>query len=240
MMQVYDRVDHDEKKSQNMQKFMQRTLQTLHEEIETYLKEMDPHAQIVMHENQMPDTIIVDETPTWYVQALDGIKNLRSQIPHFTICLTFAHSGKLSKSFVYDVTDDVLYWAEQGAGAHIDQVRTRINDKVHRPIIAMSSYQNAAFEQAHLLNFNLLMLQCDSLAICWLAAAKLSIFFSESTNNPLALMASGMIAVEAGAIFISVTDGNITHHPLQGSDLNFSGDLYIGPPKVLGYFLGKK
>ncbi len=98
-----------------------RTEQVLQAE----LKKARPNYGFVMEE--AGDVQGTDSSNRWIIDPLDGTTNFLHGIPHFAISVALERDGDIFAGVVYDPVKDEMFWAEKGAGAHLNNRRLRVS-----------------------------------------------------------------------------------------------------------------
>ncbi|MDP7667547.1 MAG: inositol monophosphatase family protein [Rhodospirillales bacterium] len=68
-----------------------------------------------------------DPDNRWIVDPLDGTTNFLHGVPHFSISIALERKRELIAGVVYEPICDELFWAEKGAGAHMNHRRLRVS-----------------------------------------------------------------------------------------------------------------
>ncbi|MDP6602576.1 MAG: inositol monophosphatase family protein [Rhodospirillales bacterium] len=68
-----------------------------------------------------------DRNNRWIIDPLDGTTNFLHGVPHFSISIALERQGELIAGVVYEPIRDELFWAEKGAGAHMNHHRLRVS-----------------------------------------------------------------------------------------------------------------
>ena len=68
-----------------------------------------------------------DRSNRWIVDPLDGTTNFLHGVPHFSISIALERNRELIAGVVYEPIRDELFWAEKGAGAHMNNHRLRVS-----------------------------------------------------------------------------------------------------------------
>ena len=68
-----------------------------------------------------------DTSNRWIIDPLDGTTNFLHGIPHFAISIGLERDGEPYAGVVYEPVHDEMYWAEKGAGAHLNGRRIRVS-----------------------------------------------------------------------------------------------------------------
>ncbi len=72
-----------------------------------------------------------DNSNRWIIDPLDGTTNFLHAIPHFAISIALERDGKPFAGVIYEPIHDEIFWAEKGAGAHLNGRRIRVSAR-HR------------------------------------------------------------------------------------------------------------
>ena len=67
----------------------------------------------------------------WIVDPLDGTTNFLHGVPHFAVSVAAERDGELIAGVVYEPLRDETFWAENGAGAHLNDRRLRVSARQH-------------------------------------------------------------------------------------------------------------
>jgi myo-inositol-1(or 4)-monophosphatase len=70
-----------------------------------------------------------DKTHRFIIDPLDGTLNFLHGIPHFSISIGLERDGKLRAGVVFDPMRNELFWAEEGAGAWLENKRLRVGGR---------------------------------------------------------------------------------------------------------------
>ncbi len=70
-----------------------------------------------------------DTSNRWIVDPLDGTTNFLHGVPHFAISIALERDNDVFAGVVYDPVKDELFWAEKGAGAHLNNRRLRVSSR---------------------------------------------------------------------------------------------------------------
>jgi myo-inositol-1(or 4)-monophosphatase len=79
-----------------------------------------------------------DSSNRWIVNPLDGTLNFLHGIPHFCLTIALERDGEIFAGMTYDPLRDELFWAEKGAGAHLNHSRLRVSsrDRLENALVA--------------------------------------------------------------------------------------------------------
>ena len=74
----------------------------------------------------------------WIVDPLDGTTNFLHGIPHFCISIGHEKDGEILAGVIYEPLRDEMFWAERGAGAHLNDRRLRVSarEKLSESVVA--------------------------------------------------------------------------------------------------------
>ena len=70
-----------------------------------------------------------DDSNRWIVDPLDGTTNFLHGLPHFAISVALERDREPYAGVIYDPIKDELFWAEKGAGAHLNSRRLRVSNR---------------------------------------------------------------------------------------------------------------
>ena len=65
----------------------------------------------------------------WIVDPLDGTLNFMHGLPHFAISIGLERDGEIVAGVIHDPTRHETFWAERGAGAHLNDRRLRVSER---------------------------------------------------------------------------------------------------------------
>ncbi len=73
----------------------------------------------------------------WVVDPLDGTTNFAHGLPIFSVSIGLQKKGKTILGVVYDVMQDITYFAEEGNGAYANSERLKVslNDKINHSVL---------------------------------------------------------------------------------------------------------
>ena len=74
-----------------------------------------------------------DSSNRWIVDPLDGTTNFLHGLPHFSISIGLERDGKPHAGVIYDPIRDETFWAENGAGAFLNNQRLRVSARRELP-----------------------------------------------------------------------------------------------------------
>lgn len=70
-----------------------------------------------------------DDSNRWIIDPLDGTTNFLHSLPHFAISVALERDSEPFAAVVYDPIKDEMFWAEKGAGAHLNSRRLRVSSR---------------------------------------------------------------------------------------------------------------
>ena len=151
----------------------------------------------------------------WVVDPLDGTTNFAHGLPIFSVSIGLQRNGKTVMGVVYDVMQDITYFAEEGNGSFANSERLRVssNDKVNHSVLVTgfpyNIYDNPenALEKFSALTRRaraIRRLGSAALDMCYVAKGVFDGFW-ELYLHPWDICAGMLIVEEAGGI---VTDFN--------------------------------
>jgi myo-inositol-1(or 4)-monophosphatase len=73
----------------------------------------------------------------WVVDPLDGTTNFAHGLPIFSVTIGIQKNGKTTMGVVYDVMQDIIYYAEEGNGAYAnsEKIKVNTNDKISHSVL---------------------------------------------------------------------------------------------------------
>ena len=161
----------------------------------------------------------VDANRRWIVDPIDGTTNFLHGIPHFAISIGLEENGKLIAGVVYEPIGDQMYWAEAGAGAHLNGRRLRVSARnrfehalfsTGFPLIARHDDDRARFlrELAAVTSASagVRRMGTASLDLAYVAAGLFEGHW-ESGLNPWDMAAGIVLVREAGGFVTDLTGG---------------------------------
>jgi myo-inositol-1(or 4)-monophosphatase len=151
----------------------------------------------------------------WVVDPLDGTTNFAHGLPIFSVSIGLQRNGKTIMGVVYDVMQDITYFAEEGSGSYANSERLKVslNDKVNHSVLVTgfpyNIYDNPenALEKFSALTKRaraIRRLGSAALDLCYVAKGVFDGFW-ELYLHPWDICAGMLIVEEAGG---TVTDFN--------------------------------
>ena len=165
-----------------------------------------------------PDACVVSEesnsawqdcgdSPTWYVDPLDGTTNYARGLPTFSISVAMARRGKVVCGAVYDPLLEQLFYAERGQGAYLNDERLHVSARgtLIESLILLDWPRVPALREAAVRLLSRLAPQVDAvrsrgsaaLAFCAIAAGWAEAYF-QFTLGPWDVAAGALLVEEAG------------------------------------------
>ena len=149
----------------------------------------------------------------WVVDPLDGTTNFAHGLPIFSVSIGLQRNGKTISGVVYDVMQDITYFAEEGAGAfaNSERIKVSLNDKINHSVLVTGFPYNINENPEHALEkFSALTrrarairrLGSAALDLCYVAKGVFDGFW-EVYLHPWDFCAGMLIVEEAGGM---VTD----------------------------------
>lgn len=163
----------------------------------------------------------------WVIDPIDGTSNFIFQRNHSAISIAYVYQGKLRQGIVYDPFSSEVYYAEQGRGSFLNDVKLPHIASVaqNRANIATDNSYNPEIIQRHLRILQnikpvplVYIRGSAALALCWVSAGKLDAYF-HTHIKPWDLAAGLLIAQEAGMKTVTFT---------QDAAQFYSQDVIIG------------
>jgi myo-inositol-1(or 4)-monophosphatase len=213
-----------------------RTERTLRRELER----ARPDYGFLMEESGGSDG--ADARHRWIVDPLDGTTNFLHGIPHFAISIALESNGRVVAGVIYEPLQDQMYWAEAGAGAHLNDRRLRVSGRIRMencllatgyPLIARTDEERSRYfaelsgmtaRTAGVRRFG-----TASLDLAYVAAGRFDGFW-ETGLKPWDMAAGIVIVREAGGFVTDVTGGE---------DMFGTGSIVAANDRIHGEFLAE-
>jgi myo-inositol-1(or 4)-monophosphatase len=82
----------------------------------------------------------------WVIDPLDGTTNFAHGLPIFSVSIGVQKNGKTIMGVVYDVMQDIVYFAEEGNGAYAnsERIKVSLNDKINHSVLVTGFPYNIA------------------------------------------------------------------------------------------------
>ena len=151
----------------------------------------------------------------WVVDPLDGTTNFAHGLPIFSVSIGLQKNGKTIMGVVYDVMQDIVYFAENGGGAYAnsERINVSLNDKINHSVLVTGFPYNISDNPENALEkFSALTrkarairrLGSAAIDLCYVARGVFDGFW-ELFLHPWDICAGILIVEEAGGM---VTDFN--------------------------------
>jgi myo-inositol-1(or 4)-monophosphatase len=153
----------------------------------------------------------------WIIDPLDGTSNYLHGMPHFAISIAMQFKGRTQHAVVYDPMRDEMFTASRGGGAHLNNTRMRVTDRItlDNAIIAtafpfrqrgMMSTYTGIFSEVFKKVEDIRRYGAASLDLAWVAAGRMDAYF-EIGMKPWDVAAGALLVREAGGV-VSDFDGS--------------------------------
>lgn len=158
-----------------------------------------------------------DSEYVWIIDPLDGTSNYLHGMPHFCISIALQIKGRTEFAVIYDPMRDEMFSASRGSGAHLNNTRIRVSDRIalDSAIIAtafpfrqrglMSTY-TGIFSEVFRKVEDIRRYGSAALDLAWVAAGRMDAYF-ELGLQPWDVAAGALIVREAGGV-VSDFDGS--------------------------------
>lgn len=172
-----------------------------------------------------------DSSNRWIIDPLDGTTNFLHGIPHFAISIGLERDSEPYAGVVYEPVNDEMYWAEKGAGAHLNGRRLRVSArrKFDESLFATGIPFMGARDHPRFLK-ELAVVMAGSAGVRRFGSAALDLAyvaagrydgFWESGLHPWD-MAAGVVLVREAGGFVSEIGG--AQHRLDSADILAAND----------------
>ncbi len=114
--------------------------------VEEGLRELYPDYQFMAEENTHQGLDL--DRPTWLLDPVDGTTNLIHRYPQCAVALGLMVGREIELGVVYNPFLDQLFYAERGAGAHMDGRRIRVSEvgALHESLVSVGT---SPYEKRH-------------------------------------------------------------------------------------------
>lgn len=182
-----------------------------------------------------------DSSNQWVIDPLDGTTNFLHGIPHFAISIALVRDGEPFAGVVYEPVHDEMFWAEKGAGAHLNGGRLRVSARRKMEESLFSTgipFQGVGDHPRFLKELNAVMgatagvrrFGAAALDLAYVAAGRYDGFW-ESGLHPWDVAAGVVLVREAGGY---VTEIGGARHRLESADILAANDhLHVPLGRVL-------
>ncbi|MBW6463548.1 MAG: inositol monophosphatase [Firmicutes bacterium] len=194
------------------------------ETIITIIRDQFPEHSIIAEENDISANI--DSTNLWIIDPLDGTNNFAHTIPHFSISIAHAQSGRVVTGVVYDPVRDEMFSAIEGKGANLNGAQISVSKarSLQEAIIATGFYYDRgvmmrktlkSIEKLFEVNIHgIRRFGSAALDLCWVACGRFDAYFEYNLSTWD--FAAGMLVLEEAG-------GQCTDHKGGRLDLNSKG-----------------
>ncbi len=145
----------------------------------------------------------------WIIDPLDGTNNYAHNIPHFSISIAFARSGRVEAGVVFDPGRDEMFTAVRGKGAYLNgkQIGVSRARSLKEAVVATGFYYDRGLIMRKTLHSIEKLFEANlhgirrfgtaSLDLCWVACGRFDAYF-EYTLSVWDFAAGMLILEEAG------------------------------------------
>lgn len=178
------------------------------------LKELQKHYPGYKIHSEENGRIETDSPFEFIVDPLDGTKNFTLGIPNFTVSIALNKDEQTVFGVVYNPIIKTLYYAERGAGAHLNDSSIRVSktQEINKSTVAYATGYKGSKIFKDRVRRKLIDLDVTRVLenwspasdFCLLASGKIEVVINNA-NEVYDFMAGKLIAREAGAI---ITDLN--------------------------------
>ncbi len=183
----------------------------------------------------------VDNSNRWIVDPLDGTTNFLHGLPQFAISIALERDRQPYAGVVYNPATDELFWAEKGAGAHLNDRRIRVSGRTDLsqalfacglPFKDRPGRDEALEETGRVLAETAGVRRYGSAALdlAYVAAGRFDAFW-ERHLNIWDIAAGAVIVREAGGIVSEIDGGN--KFLASGSILAANSNIYDQARRLL-------
>ena len=204
--------------------------------IRAELKKARPGYGFVFEERGVEEG--ADTSNRWLVDPLDGTTNFLHGIPQFSISIALERDSRLFAGIIYDPVRDEMFWAEDGAGAYVNETRLRVAARQHiedAVVVTGIPHRGRGGKDGYLPQLQAMMETVSgirrfgsaALDLAWVAAGRFDGYW-EHGLKPWDLAAGIVLVREAGGIASEVGGGK---------DMMSSGSILCANPVLHGQFL---
>lgn len=148
-------------------------------------------------------------TDLWIIDPLDGTNNFAHNIPHFSVSIAYARSGRVMAGVVFDPVRDEIFCAEEGKGAFLNGVPIRVSEAktLQEAVVVTGFYYDrgaimrktlASIEKLFKANIHgIRRFGSAALDLCWVACGRFDAYF-EYQLSPWDFAAGMLIIEQAG------------------------------------------
>ncbi len=162
----------------------------------------------------------------WIIDPLDGTNNFAHTIPHFSISIAYARSGRVVAGTVFDPVRNEMFTAWKGGGAYLNESPIRVSKArtLQEAIIATGFYYDRDMIMRKTLNSIEKLFEANiqgirrfgsaALDLCWVACGRFDAYFEYKLST---------WDFAAGTLILSEAGGICTDHKGQRADLQSTG-----------------
>jgi len=149
------------------------------------------------------------EPDLWIIDPLDGTNNFAHTIPHFSISIAYARSGKVQAGVIYDPSRDEMFSASLAGGAFLNEKPIQVSKarSINEAIVATGFYYDRGEMMRNTLTSIEKLFEANvhgirrfgsaALDLCWVACGRFDAYFEYKIS--IWDFAAGMLIVnEAG------------------------------------------
>lgn len=180
-----------------------------------------PTQRIVSEEAAHGQAEAHDDTPTWYIDPLDGTTNYARGFPIFSVSVAMAQRGEPQCGVVYHPLLGELFTAMRGRGAYLNGARLTVSAKgeLSETLVLLDWPREPTMRARSARFMSKLVPLTDAvrsggsaaLSLCYIAAGWADIYF-QYTLSPWDVAAGMLIAAEAGATLTDLSGAPAALH----------------------------
>ena len=137
------------------------------------------------------DTDLREDYTGWALHAIEGADLFHRQIPQLCLSMQYQQRGAVKHAIIYEPFHDLLFYASNGDGSFVNNVRCRTRQHSDHELYGISTGQPAAGLTNDLTTLSLsqmpcLTLPCPSLAAAYFASGRIGALIADAINPALA------------------------------------------------------
>lgn len=195
------------------------------------IKEWFPEHSIYSEEK---GKIIGNNEYVWFIDPIDGTINFASKIPLFTTSIALKKNDKTIFGFVYDYSQNDVYYAFYGNGAYCNEERLKVSSTSKLEDSILSFCLTSHYNDEHIKKVieleeklaskvrGLRLIVSGALELCWCASGKIDGMFNVKPSIGL--------SSAAGKLFVHEAGGKITN--LKGNQRDKIDTLLVTNGKI--------
>ena len=195
------------------------------------IKEWFPEHSIYSEEK---GKIIGNNEYVWFIDPIDGTINFASKIPLFTTSIALKKNDKTIFGFVYDYSQNDVYYAFYGNGAYCNEERLKVSSTSKLEDSILSFCLTSHYNDEHIKKVieleeklaskvrGLRLIVSGALELCWCASGKIDGMFNVKPSIGL--------SSAAGKLFVHEAGGKITN--LKGNQIDKIDTLLVTNGKI--------